>query len=84
MTGQATKALHDKWNWDGEGDVRASAFLKAAGYYLRSDFHWTMPDPLHVPSEDELSAVTFMMQEWDYGGIINAATGAAVGRGRMG
>lgn len=81
---QASAELSAKWDHDGNGENRAQDFLIAAGYRLRRDWHWTMPDPLHVPTEEELSAITFMIQEWDFGGIINEGAGTAFGRGYTG
>lgn len=78
---QTSTELDAKWNFDGHGNGRALDFLKMAGYRLRGDWQWTLPNPLHVPTEEELSAVAYMMEQWDFGGIINSATGVAFGRG---
>jgi hypothetical protein len=39
------------------------------------DFTWRKPSPTHVPTERECAAVRYLIEEWDYGGIIEATPG---------
>ena len=67
---QATEEQRAQWGGDGGvGEDKAIAFLEAAGYTLRPDWLWTKPTPEHVPTDDEISASNFLVDEWDFGGI---------------
>lgn len=57
---QASDELRDRWKDDG----RATEFLLKRGYKLAPDWTWLAPGQ---PEEDELSAIEYMMDEWDYG-----------------
>lgn len=62
--------LHEKWcarDPEGRGDMAAMGHLEAAGYKLGRDWHWTLPSPDHVPTAEELSALDYLVLEWDYG-----------------
>jgi len=52
------------------GDAEASKVLKAAGYVLTPDWEWRKPSPEHVPTPRESLAAAYLIDEWDYGGII--------------
>ena len=64
---QATEEQRKRWN--GPGDETALAFLKERGYTLRRDWLWDKPSQDHQPTEDEVSAICFLIDEWDMGGI---------------
>lgn len=62
----------DRAKWGGElgvGEDKAIAFLQAAGYTLLPSWFWRKPSPEHEPTEDELGAIWFLIDEWDFGGI---------------
>lgn len=63
---QDTQELFERW--DGPEETKAIEHLEARGYVLTRDFRWVVPEGLS-PSEDDLSAISFLIQEWDYGGI---------------
>lgn len=54
--------------WPGY-DQQAMAHLFASGYKLHRDGSWSHPRPDHVPSERDLSAIAYLIDEWDYGGL---------------
>lgn len=66
---QATPELNRRW--DGPAENKAIAHLESRGYRLLPSWDWLKPAGLE-PSEDDISAVTFMFQEWDYGGIVDS------------
>lgn len=73
---QASEELRAQWRHsdvDG-GDVLAIGFLVSQGYRLRRDgsWEWDKPTPEHVPSEREISAACYLIEEWDFGGIADA------------
>lgn len=49
--------------------MRPISFLKSRGYQLLSNYHWKPPTKMHQPTAEEYDAVSFMINEWDYGGI---------------
>lgn len=67
--------LHEFWsNFDPDGyaDMNAANYLKKQGY--REDrFEWLRPSLEHEPTELELSAINYLMWEWDWGGICDYA-----------
>lgn len=63
---QASDELRKKWGID---DGKATKFLKDAGFILNRDWSWTSPKPENEITEDEWGAISFMIQEWDYGGL---------------
>jgi hypothetical protein len=65
MMPQATDELRAEW--DGPSDQKAIKFLLDAGYKLTPQWTWMHKDSNHKRTIKELSAVTFMMDEWDYG-----------------
>lgn len=62
---QASDDLRHKWH--GPSEFYAIDFLQRRGYFLRSDWTWIPPERPATP--DELEAVTFLIDEWDFGGI---------------
>jgi hypothetical protein len=68
---QASAELQDEWRHgeDGGGDDLAIQFLRAAGYVLRRDWTWRRPQPPRNPTDKELSAVRYLMDEWDFDGL---------------
>jgi hypothetical protein len=63
---QATEELRAEWPGH---DQQAMAHLEAAGYRLERDWTWTRPQPGHQPSERDWSAIRYLIDEWDFGGL---------------
>lgn len=58
--------LHAKWETDGN----ALTYLEKNGYILTRRFNLLTPKPDHKISEEEKSALMYLILEWDYGGAI--------------
>lgn len=69
---QADEELRQEWRHYEEdgGDKLAIRTLKDAGYKLRDDWQWTPPTKGHMPTDQEISAVHYLIDEWDFGGIL--------------
>lgn len=52
------------------GTVTAERHLKIRGYTLTQHWFWIKPPGLDEPSEDDWSAICYLCDEWDYGGLI--------------
>ena len=61
---QATDEQRQEWN-----EEKAVGLLRKNGWKLTDAWTWTKPTPDHEPTVTELSAIYFMIDEWDYGGI---------------
>ena len=55
--------------WPGM-DSEALDFLEGQGYVLRRDWHWMRPNPDHLVTDREEDAILYLIQEWDFGGLI--------------
>lgn len=64
---QASPELAAEWpGWD----QQAMAHLFARGYRLHRDYSWSPPHhPDHVVTDRDLSAIAYLIDEWDYGGL---------------
>lgn len=66
--------LHKKWceagPYPGDGNLNAQDYLKRQGYRLRKDWQWDKPTLDHQPTEEEWSALDYLVVEWDFGSII--------------
>ena len=58
--------------WTG-GDLQAIHYLQAQGYQRNNDWTWTPPSAGHEPSDKEIDAVIYLIEEWDWGPIIRDA-----------
>ena len=67
---QASEELRAEWRHyeEGGGDQAAEAHLRAAGYVLTPSWEWEAPEG-HTPTERDLSAIDYLIDEWDYGGL---------------
>jgi hypothetical protein len=65
---QASSAQHREWN--GPAEDTACLFLEGLGYRLTAEWFWVPPSPGHVVTPKERSAIEFLIDEWDYGGVI--------------
>jgi hypothetical protein len=63
---QASDEQRAEWGID---DAPVIAFLRTQGYELTRHWTWIAPTPNHVPSEKEWSAIYFLIDEWDFGGL---------------
>jgi hypothetical protein len=63
---QASDELRERWG--GPDDRKAINHLGNRGYVLTVGFEWYVP-PWLKPTEEDLSAVEFLIQEWDWGGL---------------
>lgn len=65
--------LHEKWsNYypEGFGDQNAMRFLREAGFKLTDGWTWIAPG--REPTEEEWSAINYLVWEWDFGGLEDA------------
>lgn len=73
---QASSELRAEWPG---GDKEAINYLQQRGYRLDRRWAWVLPHPEHVPTAIELSAVRYLMDEWDFDGIKPAAVASGHG-----
>lgn len=45
------------------------AYLETRGWVLTGDYCWRKPSKHYDPTDSELFAISFLIDEWDYGGI---------------
>lgn len=64
---QASEDLCKRWN--GPSEHMAIKHLKGAGYLLTAEWEWLCPKG-RTPTEEDQSAILFLIQEWDYGGLL--------------
>ena len=55
--------------WPG-GDAQAIKFLEDAGYRLNRDWQWIEPQR-HQVSDQEADAISYLIHEWDFGGLVD-------------
>lgn len=63
---QATEELRKRW--DGPSEFKAMNHLYMRGFKLTPQWEWTAPPGVQVTEEDR-SAILFLIQEWDFGGL---------------
>jgi hypothetical protein len=63
---QASDEQRTEWGID---DAPVIAFLENRGYKLTRQWTWVLPTPDHHPTEKEISAICFLIDEWDFGGL---------------
>lgn len=64
--------LHQKWcdkDPHGFGDLAAMAHLRKQGLILTDGWCWKAPAH-YEPDEEAKSAISYLMLEWDFGGLI--------------
>ena len=66
-----TEELRNEWRHyeDDGGDTAAIKRLRGQGFVLRGDWTWRKPTPDYVPTERDISALRYLVYEWDFGGI---------------
>lgn len=64
---QASKELRDEWpGWD----TQAINHLRDRGYRLTRSADWVSPPGNHEVTERDWSAIQYLIDEWDYGGLV--------------
>lgn len=51
-------------------DREAMEVLRDAGYTLTREWFWLPPSIFHEPIEREADAINYLIEEWDFGGLI--------------
>lgn len=64
---QATEELRKRW--DGPSEFKAMDHLHKRGFKLTPQWEW-VPPMASEPTEEDLSAILFLIQEWDFGGLV--------------
>jgi hypothetical protein len=64
---QASDELRARWGEQVGGNP--IAFLTDRGFLLTREFTWVLPAGRTEVDEDEASAITYLVDEWDFGGI---------------
>lgn len=59
--------------WPGM-DGQAMDYLEGQGYTLNKDYSWKLPGPHHEVSEKEKDAIIYLIEEWDFDGILTLKT----------
>ena len=54
--------------WPGM-DKEAIKYLQDRGWRLNRRWQWIKPHPSHEPAEREWSAIEYLIDEWDFGGV---------------
>lgn len=52
-------------------DIECIKFLKSRGYILTRGWCWVKPVPAHTISTEEYLCMKYLVDEWDFGGIID-------------
>ncbi len=64
---QATPDLRAEWPG---GDDEAISYLEGRGFTLTKQWEWIKPTPDHEISMREALAITYLIDEWDFGGVL--------------
>lgn len=62
------KAIWEKEN-AGDGEVAACLYLENRGWVLDKEWLWHPPSKDHTVAPQEIRAIAYLIQEWDYGGL---------------
>lgn len=65
MTPQASQELRDQW----DGACHCLEYLNQRGWRLNRQRCWIPPTKDCKPTRLEYSAIEYLVEEWDYGGI---------------
>lgn len=52
-------------------DIACIRFLESRGWILNKDWTWTPPVSFHTQSYFEYICITYLIEEWDFGGEKN-------------
>ncbi len=64
--------LRTKWA-DSEGNITdavAQKYLEDKGFILTEKWFWKLPNPNYHITDDDFSAIQYLIEEWDFGGLI--------------
>lgn len=68
---QASDEQRKAWGGQqGVGDDKAIKYLKSRGYLQTSKWNWLIPIKDDSPSNDDLEAAAFLVDEWDWGWFV--------------
>ena len=70
----STPERQARWGSDGA----ASDYLAARGFRLRRDWCWVLPEGRDDADETEADAIIYLIEEWDYGGMVRETAGLAL------
>lgn len=65
---QASDELRELWG-GGVGEEKAINYLESKGYILTRNCLWKLPNKNHKITQEEYTALCFLIDEWDFGGI---------------
>ena len=65
---QASQKLRDEWN--GPSEETAIKYLEAKGFVQQRNWCWLRPSPTYEMTEKDWSAIQFLCDEWDMGGLV--------------
>ena len=51
--------------WPGH-DKQAIDYLRSCGYVLNRGWSWAKPSAEHEPTDREIDAVVYLIEEWDF------------------
>lgn len=71
---QATDELRAEWPG---GDQQAIDHLEAKGFIPTRDFQWIRPYKDYVTTSRDESAILYLIDEWDYGGLVASGVNLA-------
>lgn len=63
------RALMQKWFGDEIDETGPIKFLESHGYTLLANWLWEKPVSSHSISDAEYECLSFLVNEWDFGGI---------------
>lgn len=67
---QASDEQRAAWGGvQGVGDDKALDYLKERGFVLTRQWEWRKPTPDHEMTDEDWGAISFLIDEWDYGGL---------------
>lgn len=61
----------EEWDRDDPSDYSACEYLREQGYIESPNGYWIKPYPDYRVSAEELAAIWFLIDEYDFGGIID-------------
>lgn len=56
-------------------------FLESRGYALLPSYVWEKPTPSHHINDEEFYCLRFLVDEWDYGGVVATFEGKPIPKG---
>lgn len=66
------RALMEKWFGDAISEEGPMRFLESHGFVLQKDWTWQLPTSSHSISCYEGECLTFLINEWDFGGTVES------------